>query len=194
MRKNEYPGFARRNPVFLSFVDRFRGLNFTLFGLLLLWMSNGVPLCAGPESDSPEKNRQLEIARRDAKGKGIKFSADFTVLEGYSSELQGPYTIPGCVTVIGESAFAGCSKLTGVTIPDGVVRIESYAFGGCSKLTDVTIPKSVTAIGQGAFLGCPCADRIKQDHGHLFIDKSAQIFEMKNRESTKEERIPRPLD
>lgn len=45
--------------------------------------------------------------------------------------------IPDSVTTLGESAFAGCTGLTGVTIPDGVTSLGSYSFSGCSSLTRV---------------------------------------------------------
>ena len=66
----------------------------------------------------------------------------------------GTYTIPNGVTSIENSAFSGCSGLTGVTIPDSVTSIGGSAFYDCSRLTSVTIPDSVTSIGDRAFYGC----------------------------------------
>ena len=60
----------------------------------------------------------------------------------------------GSVTRIGDSAFSGCTSLTGITIPDSVTSIGDYAFDGCTSLTSVTIPDSVTSIGNYAFYGC----------------------------------------
>ena len=57
----------------------------------------------------------------------------------------------GSVTVIGDSAFYGCTGLTDVTIPDSVTTIEMFAFGECASLTSVTVPASVTYIGGAAF-------------------------------------------
>ena len=58
------------------------------------------------------------------------------------------------VTIIGNSAFSGCSSLTSVTISNSVTTIRGYAFSGCISLTSVTIPNSVTTIEQSAFRGC----------------------------------------
>ena len=63
-------------------------------------------------------------------------------------------TIPNSVTSIGKYAFEECSSLTSVTIGNGVTSIGDYAFSDCKKLTSITIPNSVTSIGEGAFAGC----------------------------------------
>lgn len=80
------------------------------------------------------------------------------VLITYASASGEVYAIPNGVTEIGDSAFEGCSSLTGITIPDSVKEIGGGAFRDCSSLTSVTIPNSVTKIGQFAFASC---DKLK---------------------------------
>ncbi len=58
------------------------------------------------------------------------------------------------VTSIGDSAFSGCSGLTGLVIPDSVTSIRGAAFYRCCGLTGLVIPDSVTYIVAYAFLGC----------------------------------------
>ena len=84
-------------------------------------------------------------------------------VETISKEISGDIAIPASliygeinysVTLIPDSAFRECSKLTSITIPDSVTSIGVYAFYYCSSLTSITIPDSVTSIGGSAFYSC----------------------------------------
>ena len=82
---------------------------------------------------------------------------DFTVDNGVLIKYNGSggaVTIPDGVTVIGVSAFEGCSSLTSIIIPNSVTRISTSAFDGCSGLTSIIIPDSVKVVGFRAFGQC----------------------------------------
>ena len=64
------------------------------------------------------------------------------------------------VTLIGRSAFYGCSSLTSITIPEGVTSIGDYAFYGCSSLTSITIHECITSIGEWSFFDCSSLKRV----------------------------------
>lgn len=78
-----------------------------------------------------------------------------TKYTGAGGSVDIPATIGGrTVTVIGATAFASCSNVTGVTIPGAVKTIGFAAFQRCSGLTNVAIPASVTVIDTAAFNMC----------------------------------------
>lgn len=59
------------------------------------------------------------------------------------------------VVSVGERAFAGCGKITGVSFPSGLRNIGPYAFGQCTSLCGtLVIGEEVEAIGNAAFYGC----------------------------------------
>ena len=76
------------------------------------------------------------------------------ILNSFASGGLTSYTIPDCVTSIGEHAFNSCNSLKSITIPNSVTSIGRYAFQYCSSLTSVTIPNSVKSIGSSAFNWC----------------------------------------
>ncbi|MBE6925401.1 MAG: hypothetical protein E7461_01025 [Ruminococcaceae bacterium] len=55
-----------------------------------------------------------------------------------SGNITIPSTLGGCpVTAIGQSAFADCTGITGITIPESVTTIGDSALKGCTGLKDV---------------------------------------------------------
>jgi hypothetical protein len=84
---------------------------------------------------------------------GVLFDESQTTLLQHPGGLGGNYTIPVCVTSIGDYAFAD-NTLTGVTIPHSVTSIGDDAFAACFDLAIAAIPASVTNIGNSAFDFC----------------------------------------
>ncbi len=60
----------------------------------------------------------------------------------------------GSVTSIGDSAFLGCSGLTGITIPNSVTSIGESAFYGCDRLIEVYNKSSLKIIAGDFSFGC----------------------------------------
>ena len=80
-----------------------------------------------------------------------------------SSKYEGHIVIPEeiqfgtttyTVTRIGDNAFNGCPKLTGVTIPPTVTNIGGGAFYNCDAMTQIDIPSNVEKIDNYAFSDC----------------------------------------
>ncbi len=81
--------------------------------------------------------------------------AEVAGVEPATGTVTIPSTLGGSpVTKVRNSAFYGCSSLTGVSIPSSVTSIGSYAFYGCSGLRNVAMPVSVKTLGDGAFQNC----------------------------------------
>ena len=59
-----------------------------------------------------------------------------------SKDAEGTITIPGCVSVIEESAFEGCKGIKAINFEKEVSRIGNYAFAGCDSLTYLSCPFS----------------------------------------------------
>lgn len=85
---------------------------------------------------------------------GSPLTIEDGVLTGCDRAATGEVEIPEGVASIGEYAFSGCTKLTGISIPKGVSYIGNSAFSGCTGLTSVTIPNGVEHIGNSVFSGC----------------------------------------
>ncbi|MBQ3015220.1 MAG: leucine-rich repeat protein, partial [Clostridia bacterium] len=81
--------------------------------------------------------------------------------------------IPSTVTEIGDSAFAGCSRLSGVSLPEGLVKLGSLAFHSCSAITELKLPASLTSIGSYAFAYCSKLTSVEIGSGITAIPSNA---------------------
>ena len=70
------------------------------------------------------------------------------------SDANGVYVVPDHISMIGEGAFAGDTKIKEIVIGGHVKVIGSGAFQGCSSLTTVTLSEGTETIGSYAFMGC----------------------------------------
>lgn len=90
-------------------------------------------------------------------------------------------TIPddGSITLIGNYAFSGCSKLDKVIIPSEITSIGEEAFRNCFNLTKVFIPDSVTSIHMSSFDGTSSDLRIfasENSAAHIFAKSYNKKF------------------
>ncbi len=103
---------------------------------------------------------------------GVLFSKDKKTLIFCPKGKSGSFAIPSGVKVIGQSAFAWCSNLTGLTIPDGVEKIGERAFDN-SGIASLELPDSVTVIENNALINCSSLTSLKLSANLTTIGSSA---------------------
>ncbi|MEE0235599.1 MAG: leucine-rich repeat protein [Bacteroidales bacterium] len=90
------------------------------------------------------------------------------------------YTIPNVVTIIGDSAFYNCSRLTSITIPNSVTTIGYNAFYSCEGLKEVAITGDIINCDGNPFLYCPNLEKfsspIATSDGRCLVYNGALIL------------------
>lgn len=91
----------------------------------------------------------------------------------------------GGVTSFATCAFYG-SDITSVTVPSGITLIDNSAFSHCEKLTEISLPNSVTETGTSIFSYSPLLYRLDLsalDHvlpfGYNMLDGTASNLQIK---------------
>jgi hypothetical protein len=70
-----------------------------------------------------------------------------SMLLGFGSFYEG-------LTIIGDSAFEGCSSLESIVLPSNVKLIGDNVFKDCAKLVNIELPEGLAVMGSYAFKGC----------------------------------------
>ena len=65
------------------------------------------------------------------------------------------------VKSIGNSAFAGCSRLASVKYDNALQTVHKAAFKNCKSLKNVSLGKNIKSIGNSAFAGCSKLSNVK---------------------------------
>ena len=71
-----------------------------------------------------------------------------------TGKMLGNYVIPSGVTIIGNSSFYNCLKLTSINIGSEVTSIKSSAFENCSEIINVTLGSGLTELNGFSFRYC----------------------------------------
>lgn len=105
----------------------------------------------------------------------VNLPQSLTDIDGGAFEGSGIVSIiiPEGVTVIEESTFADCERLSSVTFPRHLVTIEKNAFSGCLELESVKLYNTVESIGESAFYGCESLVSVEIPDSVEAIGKSA---------------------
>lgn len=79
------------------------------------------------------------------------------ILTALKNKKELEVTVPDCVQIIGENAFAG-SDVINITLAEGLIKIEKGAFQNCTSLEKINFPSTLRIIGDSAFAGCSALD------------------------------------
>ena len=132
---------------------------------LCMWLSGGTMLA---EDVAPSK---ADTIMQDGFIFAYTADGDATLLGPTDKELV-TYNIPSAINghavkVIGEGAFAQCSKMAKLTIPASITRIENTSFNGCTSLSNLVFADGNSSLylgykhfnrggyGEGLFRDCP---------------------------------------
>ena len=63
-------------------------------------------------------------------------------------------TCPASLKIIGDSAFAACSKLETVKLNEGIEVLGTLSFASCDAIINIAIPNTVKEIRESAFFHC----------------------------------------
>ncbi len=107
------------------------------------------------DTTSPEES----YPTRTSEGLLYRFYEDHVVVMGMGDCYDVDVVIPAYyegfpVTVVGMSAFEGCSGLRSITIPDTVTIIQISAFANCDSLESIRFSKALESIEPYTFSGC----------------------------------------
>lgn len=89
--------------------------------------------------------------------------------------------LPNSLTIIGKSAFCGCSELKEIILPDNVEEIKEFTFYGCICLKRVSFGNNLKIIGNKSFGNCSF-DKIDLPDSVTIIDREAfsTCFNLRN--------------
>ena len=82
-------------------------------------------------------------------------------------------TLPGTLTLIGESAFRNCGQLTDVVWSENLVEVKGFAFMNCTALPSADLGSKVELIGNSAFYGCSGLEEVNLGESLLGINTLA---------------------
>ncbi|MCD8286189.1 MAG: leucine-rich repeat domain-containing protein, partial [Clostridia bacterium] len=78
----------------------------------------------------------------------------------HSALYLGSIDLPDCVTVLGDTAFTNCTRLTNVKFPKYLESMGKRCFSGCTSLTSAELPEGLETIGENAFYKCTALEKV----------------------------------
>lgn len=120
-------------------------------------------------------------------GTKINLAGDIDIPEGitsigkdaFSSQAITRVHFPSTLKTIGDSAFAHCSDLTGISFADNaqITTIMDKAFYECGSLVSIELPETVNYLGSYAFAYCAFSLLKARIIPEVVIPKNAYVYE-----------------
>ncbi len=134
-------------------------------GLVSLWIGkNLTQSLTGVYFDDCRSLTSIQVSPGNSSyvsEEGILFSRDKTLLVCYPQAKQGQkYTVPDTVKIIGDSAFANCVDLAGLTVSNSVTTIRANAFYGNRNLRTFDFGERTESIGLHALEDCTALETV----------------------------------
>ena len=122
---------------------------------------NGAMTAYGSASDVPWNEQNVNI-------KNIVISSGVTSISDYAFSgcvnLESvEFEKDSSLTVIGGSAFKGCTALTSIVLPDSLKTVYGNAFAGCTALASIYMPDDVAKLYASAFNNAPVTLNVLKD-------------------------------
>ena len=89
------------------------------------------------------------------------------------SGITGTVDIPRSVVEIGSTVFESCTGIESVILPDSISSLNELVFQGCSSLTSVSIPTTITEIPFRAFFQCTALAEFDVSEHITFLGREA---------------------
>ena len=89
------------------------------------------------------------------------------------SGITGTVDIPRSVVEIGSTVFESCTGIESVILPDSISSLNELVFQGCSSLTSVSIPTTITEIPFRAFFQCTALTEFDVSEHITFLGREA---------------------
>ena len=70
-------------------------------------------------------------------------------------------TLPNSVTIVDNTCFSGCIKLTAVQLSERMTAISWNLFKDCRSLAQITLPENIAWVAEDAFANCIALKSIK---------------------------------
>ena len=105
----------------------------------------------------------------------VLYSADGKTLIYCVPQKSGQVTVKEGTEAVGESAFKGCTKITGIILPESMSTLGENSFADCTGLTRLELPESIENLNAGMFRSCTSLQEIAIKNSK-YVNEGALVY------------------